>query len=837
MFNDISKYLNRVSGVDDPCVRPDLIQQSRYLGKTIKQLKGTEKRDAVDQIQNALQQLYLEREDIKTRKPMQASTNQEYDILTAKMGLLRLVLYGEDLTKIPAYRRFQMMMELTNRCAQSLVRSADLPVVDVEVGGKTYQFKTLPESYLLFGSADVAPDVIDFSDRLLQSRYNETLCISAISEDTEFFQQEYRIFLVLHVDPEAVVHTQERDIRSPKWKEDELSARTKWYDQNRRFIGFAEKVDTIYQHFRRYVQPHLLNEADDSSGPVSTDIDRYNRLKIRLDQMYETVSQKARLSVENYSPNREEPEELSEILDLTRLLQEKGMVIPNEDDEVIQVLRDFGYRVTANNFSRDDQSEFLHNVTDPHQIKNVLEVFCMRHALQYANPEICTMLEDMLQKEEALRALRNCLDAISAFNNHCKDENQNAMLNALNDLLDMPIVNEILSPKNYDQLKRLQTSYQILADIERLEEVMEESEEYQDEIKCINQRMTDMDFDPERDSLPVPDIDGFDMAQWETILTNSSREISVDREVEELLARVPPLDIHARESLEAYLADRKYIREGEFKLPPKDQRELLELATAFYQVKQKLSSEALKHDILKEILRIPEWKKNLHLREAVNILKGNHPIVSKEEALELAIRICKRCRLPQTDLADFLCGMVPTSVRIGSKILRDFNASLSRIHLQLTSVIADLQRNKLQLEDNPELQMTIYKELLGEDPSGEYDVISALQKLQDELRATPRILAGKDSEHDKEIKFATNPERLMSPQEAVNQKGRNQSYYDYNWNEINLDLQAGGGSAMDVYPIGMIVSTQLLYDKKQASNLQQVFDYAAQIRMPVFLKL
>ncbi|MFQ5729633.1 MAG: hypothetical protein ACE5GN_04670, partial [Waddliaceae bacterium] len=57
----------------------------------------------------------------------------------------------------------------------------------------------------------------------------------------------------------------------------------------------------------------------------------------------------------------------------------------------------------------------------------------------------------------------------------------------------------------------------------------------------------------------------------------------------------------------------------------------------------------------------------------------------------------------------------------------------------------------------------------------------------------------------------------------------------YDWNEINLDLEATGGQRGGVYPIGLLLNRKMI-EGKQPHELEQIFAYARKIGLPIFVK-
>ncbi len=202
-----------------------------------------------------------------------------------KVEVLRTVLFGSTLEHIPSYKRFQVMMELANRFADTLASRPEKTCKPTEVAldGQKFTAWVLPEHFLFLGCADSMRGIGGFSDSLLASNYSETLSISAVNEHTAYFMEEQKVFLVLHVEPHTVVHTQEQDIRSPRYKENTMQERTEWYDTARRMMTISGEIDSAEQAFRG-----ILNHAPGAAVFVPyTLLDRFNRLTIQLFQRIE----------------------------------------------------------------------------------------------------------------------------------------------------------------------------------------------------------------------------------------------------------------------------------------------------------------------------------------------------------------------------------------------------------------------------------------------------------------------------------------------------------------------------------------------------------------------
>lgn len=302
-------------------LKKEAVKQAGHFWQQITGLTSQEKERTITTVQKAIQNLHSR---LSTLKSVTLADDQVSDV-TKKIEVLRTVLFGTKLEKVPSYQRFQALMELTNRFADTLTAHPEYSCtpVEVEIAGTKWTAWQLEGHYLLLGCADSMQGIPLFSDTLLASNYHETLCISAINEDTSYYREEQKVFLLLHVDPRTVVHTEEQDMGTPRFKENTMQERTEWYDTARRMMEVSSEIDTAHSRLRTLLN-HVVGSSDIEIQPYTT-LDTFNRLAIqlhdRLDPLGASVEDRLNKYLKNPTPNNEtelfnaiyENEDLSDI--------------------------------------------------------------------------------------------------------------------------------------------------------------------------------------------------------------------------------------------------------------------------------------------------------------------------------------------------------------------------------------------------------------------------------------------------------------------------------------------------------------------------------------------
>lgn len=164
-------------------------------------------------------------------------------------------------------------------------------------------------------------------------------------------------------------------------------------------------------------------------------------------------------------------------------------------------------------------------------------------------------------------------------------------------------------------------------------------------------------------------------------------------------------------------------------------------------------------------------------------------------------------------------------------------ALINRTRLQLSKLIDWIEEKSEDLEGDSELRKQLYESLFNKKDETEiYDIMSKLNELWDQTENFLERFEGVNDRWD-DVTFPTSPERLMSPQEIALQTSRYLSPDDYNWNEINLDIEAsGGGKKGGVYPIGLLMDQQLIERLISKGDPNNIFQYAKDHNLPIFFK-
>ncbi|NGX43653.1 MAG: hypothetical protein K940chlam7_01952, partial [Chlamydiae bacterium] len=802
--------------------------------------------------------------------------------VTAKIEILRTMLYGSGLEEMPSIRRFKAFVDLANSRAESIVdatgyseeiatleaklqgtgldksarqkkeerlvhlkekveqwESAGLKAREETVGSDTFTVWSAPESYLFFGCADTPSGITGFADQLLESEYYETLCTSAITEDTGFFKEEERLFLMMHINPDTIVHAQERDLRSPRFSEDKNWQRTEWYDLARRNIRLTGEIDSAHRAFVGVCLPHLFGE-EPTTDPVSTDIDRFNRLTI---QMATLPDEKKKIAQNSY-------------------LSKKQAVSEYKTQELLSSFKsDFRWeeletsftdlRLTKNTYDTPEKTfsqlsfegqksvlervlfQQLSRVLEParfQELKNALDYDWYCNCLQ----ETLALLERVTAEDEWDDQLLDQLELLSKLQGEIDpsqrilSKRQQEALEKLHMIQLKKYFENVLAITHAWSTTSLQHGLEFISSDLDTEDPKEFKENLRGEIQKLKERIGDAKGASDwYQTLNTPEV------------LRMIKNAQPDRVFESLIQEDGILDDAGK-----FMQKRQVLRNMDLR---QEAEEFGEFVEAYREVRHRLQVFYAREKFCDRLESLPDAQKTSDVKRAIAVLRHKEKPLSLEEVRKLTLELSEKAcpnneRGNLIDLLDgneknmwFDSGFEGGVDKLQKKMEKESHI-LNRSRLQISNLIDWIteREEKLEGDENLALRKEVFTTLFGEDdPSEKYDILQKLRTLEEGLRALPRETGRRP---DRTWKFFSSaPERLMGPQEAALQTHKALSDAGFDWNEINLDLEASGGQRGGAYPIGLLLSRKMI-EGSQPPELEQIFAYARKKGLPIFVK-
>lgn len=755
----------------DAPLKQEHVERAGHVWHQIRSLRSNDKDRTIKLVQKTLTELHSKLESLN---PTDIHATAERADVSLRIEVLRTMLFGTKLAAIPSYQRFQVMMELANRFADTLTSHPEKSCapIQVPIDGKIYTAWQLEGHYLLFGSADSMQGVTGFSDTLLDSKYHETLCISAINETAAFFMEDQKVFLVLHVDPKTVVHTQEQDLRSPRFKENTLQERTEWYDAARRMMAISGEIDTAEQALRGILH-HQSGFSPQESVPY-TDLDTFNRLCILVEEKLKGLPNSVLSQVMLYLQLPDSPELLVQFFDAVDKHQLISKMIPAiekaaDSNALTTILNDIGVK----------------NLTSHGSINTILSEKLTLEELQTVLTACCLGQYKSTLSQEAYDALsEKTVDVLSTLNQLISEEKDASIVQALQSFKeDYLFIHDKarygMQDKDKKELESIltgyaQASYKLKTDLLR------------------NHVIRELEL------LPA---------------SNAPQELELMIEI--LRGEADPIEDEA--------TAKKFAKGVLIPGVETDDIRLLLQGKRLQKHTLPVELAAARH-----LINRPQLK----LNDLIRILK---PLFSDKDATKDATPYQKLFssleeRLNHLEKAEMTSSDEYKELLAAKEYLSTMLDPVKLFELLFPATARDLDERLSKLdESDPKFQMLSH---------ARQNVVGKLQSLQKDLENIPASVKGWDSDFGVPMDFPTAPESLRSPQELVGQTSSAVAPEEVlNWNEINLDIEAsGGGKAGGVYPTAFVISQKLLANMGSLYELGEIFEYANQHSLPVFIR-
>ncbi|MFQ5729519.1 MAG: hypothetical protein ACE5GN_04070, partial [Waddliaceae bacterium] len=816
-YKKFESFVDEITGLPPNQVasqKEDLVKKAEAFGKDIKQLSSKDKKASIIKIQEAQRNLY---QQIGQSEHSISAQKAPPSKVAAKIEILRTMLYGSGLEEMPSISRFKAFVDLANSRAKSIVdatgyseeienlqkelqgtgldesarkekeerlallkerveqwRSAGLKPRDETVGSDTFTVWSVPESYLFFGCADTPSTIMGFVDQLLKSEYYETLCTSAITEDTGFFKEDTRLFLMMHVNPDSIVHTQEKDIRSPRFSEDMKWQRTEWYDVARRNVHLTGQIDSAHRAFIGVCLPQLFGE-EPTTDPVSTDLDRFNRLKIRVDGLPKCIGDR----ILSTKPKRENFLRLYQRLELLSSFEETlKEVTRNELESALRELRLIDGALSEHACPEDKSplgsmmniGEFLNlsigvqkillervlfqqlskglNSEPFRKLKNALDYSWYCNRLQ----ETLSLLESVAQENrlgeengellgrlELLFNLQNKLDPAKAILSKSQQEALEKLYfinlakhfeNALDESIQenctfslkhgLAFISSDLKTDDPDEFQQ-----NLRGEIEKLKQKIGETTSPSDWYRKLNVREI---FQKVEDARPE---EGF----------------------ETLIQEVETVD-----DVEQFMQHRSNIRNKSISETPKQLEEDLELFTSYRERFFTLGGQFVRIQLLDALEGLANAEKTPLVKRAIAILRREENPLNEDEVDAVRAELKKSKEIwktsvhsllgwePLDKVMDILKGRESKTVSGINDFwmlseIQDNPHQANRSRFQLSKLIEWIaeRKEKLEGDENFAVRKEVYTTLFGEEDTTEkYDILERLKSLEEGFRAIPK---------------------------------------------------------------------------------------------------
>ncbi|NGX43652.1 MAG: hypothetical protein K940chlam7_01951, partial [Chlamydiae bacterium] len=112
-FEAIQGFVNEIAKLPQDKLIPQkegLVKKAEAFGRDIQQLNSADKKDSITRIQRALKELY--KQVGQSEHSISVTKTSPSKEVTAKIEILRTMLYGSGLEEMPSIRRFKAFVDL-----------------------------------------------------------------------------------------------------------------------------------------------------------------------------------------------------------------------------------------------------------------------------------------------------------------------------------------------------------------------------------------------------------------------------------------------------------------------------------------------------------------------------------------------------------------------------------------------------------------------------------------------------------------------------------------------------------------------------------------------------